>query len=121
MAQIVATPKNITEALKWIHGDDYKEHQKRSDAMFEKLTAEADALPEGEVVGAIIQFPRADGYAMYRVASAKPLKLQHLPYGDAWHADPAMIRGLRLADVEKMVNQYRSLAKLRPLRPLHTV
>lgn len=117
MAQIVATPKDIAESFEWVKGEDYKAYQARSDAMFDKLTAESDALPEGAVVGAIITFPFADGHAMYRVASAKPLKLQHLPYGDAWHADPAMIRGLRLSEVEQKVKRSRALHKLHPLRP----
>jgi len=54
----------------------------------------------GEVVGGLLYFPRADGHAIYCVVSEKPLKLFHVPYGDAWTADPATIRGLRLADVQ---------------------
>lgn len=116
MAQIVATPKDIAAAFEWVKGEDYKSYQARSDAMYQKLVEAEAALPDGEVVGAIIYFHFADGHAMYRVASAKPLRLQHLPYADAWHADPALVRGLRLADVEKMVERNRSLAKLFPLR-----
>jgi hypothetical protein len=116
MAQIVATPKDIKEAFERVKGEDYKAYEKRSDAMYHKLMVEAEALPDGEIVGAIIYFHFADGHAMYRVASAKPLRLQHLPYGDSWHADAATIRGLRLADVEKMVKRNRSLAELVPFR-----
>jgi hypothetical protein len=39
----------------------------------------------GKNVGEIIQFPVADGYAEYMVASMKPVKLVHLPLMDAWH------------------------------------
>lgn len=38
----------------------------------------------GKNVGEIIQFPVADGYAEYMVASMKPVKLVHLPLMDAW-------------------------------------
>ncbi|MCL4682393.1 MAG: hypothetical protein KJZ92_14125 [Rhodocyclaceae bacterium] len=109
MATLVATPKAIAEALEWRKGEDYTTYDKRSGEAFAKLQAENDALPEGEVVGALIQFPRADGYATYRVASKKPLKLQHIPHGDAWHADPATIRGLRLEEVQRMVAGRRRL------------
>ena len=55
----------------------------------------------------IIRFRYADSYAFYRVASMNPLKLQHIPYMDAWQVPYAMIRGLRKADVEAMVDRQK--------------
>lgn len=112
MATLIATPQEITDAFDFHSGEDFKAYDQRSNAAFAKLEEASSALPDGEVVGALIQFPHADGYAIYRVASAKPLKLQHIPYGDAWHADASTIRGLRLADVQSMVGRSRMLRSM---------
>ena len=42
----------------------------------------------------------ADGYAWYIVVKRKPLTLQHVDYMDGWHAPAALIRGLRLSDID---------------------
>ena len=55
-----------------------------------------------------IRWPVADGYALYRVTSAKPLKVQHLHFGDGYSVFPETIRGLTISDVANMV--ARSLA-----------
>lgn len=44
--------------------------------------------------------PVADGAAWYIVVKRKPLTLQHVDYSDAWHAPAALIRGLRLSDID---------------------
>lgn len=116
MAQLVATPKALIDAMSFRDGEDFKDYLKHSDEAYLKLEAESAALPDGEVVGALISFPWADGSAIYRVVSAKPLKIQHIPYGDAWHVDAMTIRGLRLDDVLRKVRASRSLAALFPLR-----
>ncbi len=82
------------------------------DKVYEALQAVSDALPLGEVKGLLVSFPYADGYAVYRVKSDKPLTLEHVPFGDAWQADPATIRGLRLQDVlyrQKADQQLRAM------------
>lgn len=53
----------------------------------------------------ILKFPRADGYAMYRVVSVKPPVLQWIPFMDRWQVEPALIRGLRAADIARMIEQ----------------
>ncbi len=108
MAQLVVTPKKIAADFTQKDGENFSEFLKRSDAAFEQLCAVAAALPDGEVVGAIIHFPYADGSAHYRVSSASPLKLQHINVGDGWHVSAATIRGLRLDDVKVMVNRSRA-------------
>ncbi len=67
-----------------------------------------DSIPTDKV----IKFPVADGYAYYFVKSLTPLVLQHIPYGDAWHANPILIRGLRRKDVEKMIEAERTLGEI---------
>ena len=42
----------------------------------------------------------ADSYASYEVVKRSPLQIRYIPYCDAWEADPAWIRGLRISDVE---------------------
>lgn len=82
----------------------------RQDALLEKLRADGEAKPG--VLGKIIRTPRADGYAMYMVYNTKPLQLCHIPFGDAWHADPIWLNGLRLKDVEAMIEKARRFAEL---------
>lgn len=63
----------------------------------------------------IIRFPRADGYALYRVLEfdwkepcdhcgrgGEPL-LQHIPYGDAYKAASETINGLTTKDARRRV------------------
>lgn len=52
----------------------------------------------------VISFPVADGYASYHVVKMVPLTLQHIDVGDGYHADPCLIRGLRKADVIRIVS-----------------
>lgn len=53
--------------------------------------------------GKILRFPVADGYATYMIWT--PTKWIHLEEGDAWHADPALIRGMRAADVDERIER----------------
>lgn len=69
-------------------------------------------LSKGSVVGAVLSWPIADGCAYYLVIKDSPLTLQHLNYGDAWHVDPVLIRGLRKQDVVARVTQAQRLSAL---------
>lgn len=109
MAQLIATPKSIRIEMEFRDGESIDTYLARSEAAMEKLETESDALMPDELVGALISFPRADGYAFYRVASITPLKLQHIPYGDAYCIDSATIRGLRLSDVAHMVSAAKRI------------
>ena len=87
---------------------DNQPHFKEMD----RLLQISQNLPEGELVGYILRFPRADGYAFYVVSNIKPLTLRHIDYGDNWRIDDAHIRGLRLQDVKSMQHSDRELAKI---------
>ena len=87
------------------------------DKVWKELDAEASALPEGEVVGALLTFPVADGKAVYRVTKAKPLTLQHVPLGDGWTIPPAHIRGITRADVLEHVTRSRGITALFGRKP----
>ena len=84
----------------------------RTSAEYKKLTDVSDNLKPGEIVGAILQFPAADSYALYRVSKERPLTVQHIPFGDAWQVDAALIRGLRRVDIERKIEQNRRLRSL---------
>ena len=78
------------------------------DDYFDRTKKQLDAIPSDKV----IQFPIADGYAMYFIKSIRPLTLQHIPYGDAWQIPTAHMRGLKKADVEHMISREAGLKKL---------
>lgn len=93
-------------------GESWGSTRQRHEAAFAALLEKSNALQDGEVVGGVLMLPFADGHACYLVESEKPLRLAHIPYGDAWHADASTIRGLRLQDVESRLAHARRLNKL---------
>lgn len=64
----------------------------------------------GKNVGEIIQFPVADGYAEYMVASMKPVKLVHLPLMDAWHFEYAHL--MTAKEVQAKIDGQNRLKEL---------
>ena len=72
----------------------------------------ANAQPETGIVGCMIHFPVADGFAVYLVTSEKPLTLSHVDFCDGYRIADAHIRGLNRADVEEMVNTNRAFKRL---------
>lgn len=98
-------------------GEDYNARYLAAEEIMDELFKESDALespltPDGKfirhdledaMVGRILRWQIADGYAFYRVTSIKPFKLQHLPYGDSWQVGPETIRGLNLNMAANMV------------------
>ena len=88
------------------------EYIQRTASEFKKLLDVSDNLKSGEIVGAVLQFQRTDGFAFYRVSKEAPLTLQHVPYGDSWHAEAALVRGLRRRDVEDQLQRARSMKAL---------
>lgn len=75
--------------------------------------AQKDAL--NDISEPIIRFPRADGYALYRVVEMEHIEscdccgrggeplLQHIPYGDGYRASSATINGLTTAAARSRV------------------
>lgn len=112
MATLDTKTKDPFAHLDHEFGDDFNARFLREDEIMDELQRVSDALPspihtDGKhlvpatklpetMVGRILRFPYADGYAFYRVTSARPFKVQHLKYGDAWEVHPATIRGLTL-------------------------
>jgi hypothetical protein len=113
------------DPFKAIHHEESSESwMKREDDLIDKLQAVSDALTDPitdgytieqltkALVGRILKFPYADGYATYRVTSVKPLKLQPLAYCDAWQVPYITIRGTQLRDVVGMVLRSIELKKI---------
>jgi acetoacetate decarboxylase len=92
MAQLLKTSYQLPE-LDYDMSKDWR--QSDHEKAFKKLCEE----------NTVIQIPHADGFACYLVVSESPLVLQHVPYGDAWHAPAAHIRGLRKKDIEGMIRR----------------
>jgi hypothetical protein len=82
------------------------------DREFYRLLAVSDSLEGDDVVGAMLKWQRADGYAWYLVVNDDPLMIQHVPYGDAWTVEWALIKGLNMDDVRQMVDRNRRMSAL---------
>lgn len=95
-------------AIQWSPGWDPKTDPQ--EIAFQALMEKSNNLPEGEVVGAVMQWQTADSYAWYLVTSDKPLTLQYVPYCDGWTVPDALIRGVRKADVLDQLDGRRRRA-----------
>jgi hypothetical protein len=93
---------------------------REKDKLLEQVYEKSASLKPGEVVGALLQWQRGDGYAFYRVVKARPLTVQHVPYGDGWRVEQALIRGLKTQDVLDQLAQRRRHSALFPATKLHT-
>lgn len=87
-----------------IGGPDWVDrHDKQFNELLKK-SAKVDV--NGSLIGAVIALPFADGAAHYVVIKNRPLTLQHIPYCDAWHVPYYTIRGLRKADIARMICRW---------------
>lgn len=115
--KIPQLPQAVHNAILSLNAEmDYKNLDaslKKQEEDFKTLSSYGSTLPEGEIVGSMVRFQIADGYAVYIVASAKPLALLHLNgFGDGYAIPDAHLRGLKVADIQGLVGRERSLARL---------
>jgi hypothetical protein len=112
---------SAAEAARWTFGDGETPLDGTLDAylgrigsMLQALETASEAVnPEGDdLTGAVLRFPAADGYAVYRVVKHRPLTLEHVPYGDAWRIPAAHLRGLTHDDVRDQLRRNRKWKKL---------
>lgn len=75
-------------------GDVY-EQQRQIESLIE-ASNETDDL-----VGTMLRFSVADGYAWYRVTNVEPLEVEFVPFADEYAVHPALIRGLNEDDVRE--------------------
>jgi len=90
---------------------DLRNVQQREARAAEKLKNRLQEKDSGKLVGSVVRFGVADGYAQYMIASEKPLTLVHLHFGDGYQIPEAHIRGLRLSDLRKQISFDKVLEK----------
>jgi hypothetical protein len=108
MAKIYSAPKE--PKLPDLNFGNIKGYHEACDKYLSDLKELLRKRNPTEHVGETIKFPVADGYAMYMVASIKPLELVHIQLWDAWHFDYA--NRLTAKDVKEKIAQEQSLWKL---------
>lgn len=101
-ATLVAPPFDPPE-INYSRGDDWRKiEQDYTDRLAMRARARNEVDPN-HLVGRIVRWQRADGYASYMVWQVSPLKLIHLDLGDGYAVEGALLRGLTLAEVKRMV------------------
>lgn len=85
----------------------YEEYDAKVEAWLEELKKGYRKLAKGDLVGEIVRFQIADGYAQYLIVKQRPFTLVHLDILDGYHANPATIRGYRLKDAQAEVERTR--------------
>lgn len=96
---------------------DYKEYERQVQAGVEQCRESlannsTTAHHTGDMVGKVVKFQIADGYAEYMVVSEKPVQLIHLGFGDGYQIPDAHMRGLNLSDIREMVKSEEALARM---------
>jgi len=90
---------------------DWKNWQKHEDRYTTDLQKWCKGEnPSGKLVGEIVRFPVADGFAAYMVLRLRPLELIHMEIGDAWHFQ--YVERLTVKDIQEQVKSNQFLAKL---------
>jgi hypothetical protein len=106
MATLVAPPEPYPQ--KAVDAVDWREAESVEQAWVGRIRAAARArLPHDPLAGEVVRWTRGDGYAEYMVWSEKPLTLVHLPIGDGYRVEAALIRGLTVREVRGMVEAQR--------------
>ncbi len=110
MAQVI----ECRDPKKWEPDfSDLKSYFVRVDAELEKLREVSRKVDlEKTVVDVLLQFSVADGHAVYRVVDDKRLTLEHIPIGDAYHADHRLLRGLRVEEIREDEKNARDVAAI---------
>jgi len=65
---------------------------------------------KGKNVGEIVKFAVADGYAEYMVLSMKPVRLVHIPLGDAYEFPYANL--MTAKEINQKLDAQKKLAEL---------
>lgn len=108
MAMLSATPYPGV----WGITKDWAVDIKRDDDALAAIDAAQPDPNASSLVGARLDFPRGDGYAVYVVTKDRPLTLAHVPYGDAWQADECTLRGVNAPFVRRMLRSRIALRRL---------
>jgi hypothetical protein len=115
MAKIFLPPEEVGEPPQYESDMNIQELFKREDAWVEKVAVFCrkwgnPSNKTSSICGEEIQFGVADGKARYLVLCEKPLRLIHLPLGDAYQFP--YVNRLTLKDVREKVAYVQRLKKL---------
>lgn len=107
MAKIYAGIKGI-EAPKF-NWNDLNAYGKQCEEYVEKLRAAVRIEDSDPLIGEVISFQVADGYAKYLVSSLKPVSLIHLPFDDVYEFQYAHL--LTIKEICDLVKQQEAMRK----------
>jgi hypothetical protein len=108
MAKIYASPLEVkVPEFNW---EDIEQYKKDCETYKENLKAFLLKRKNSKNVGEIIQFPVADGYAEYMVASLKPVELVHIPLWDGYQFQ--YVHLITAKEIQKQIDGQKSLKKL---------
>jgi hypothetical protein len=85
----------------------YREDEKK---FIENLSAFCKRRKKGDLIGRIIQFQVADGYAQYMVAGLKPVELIHLPLLDGYQSEFADL--MTAEKIKEMIERQDALERI---------
>jgi hypothetical protein len=109
MADIYSAPKEIK--LPKLDFTDMQVYNKDCERYVSDLVKHIkDMGYKGKNVGEIVRFAVADGYAEYMVLSMKPMKLIHIPLGDAYEFQYAHL--MTASEINKKLEGQKIMAKL---------
>lgn len=116
MGKVYNTPKGYEEPS--YDFNNREEYEKTEEAYLQRLSewCKNRNAADPDYVGTVIQFPFADGYALYMVVSLKPVALIHLQLGDAW--EYPYVERLTKKDIVEKIDADRKFKKyLSTLKP----
>lgn len=108
MGKIYSPPASLR--IPEFNWKDVAAYEAANKKFIEDLKAFCKSRNNADHVGEVIQFPVADGYAQYMVASLSPVELIHLPLWDGYEFEYA--NRLTKKDIIERINQRKALEKL---------
>lgn len=109
MAKVCAIPEDIAPLNDSIMFD-YEAYEKDYQRLKKELGDWCKKYSKCPHAGEIIDFPIADGKAIYMVFDYN--QIIHIPFGDAWQIPDAHARGLIKEDIVQNVERRKAIADL---------
>jgi hypothetical protein len=108
MTKIYNSPREVK--IPKFNWENVSQYEKDCETYYKELKEFLLKRKNGKNVGETIQFPVADNYAVYMVASMKPLELVHIPLWDGYSFE--YVNRLTAKDVQDKIDQQKALTKL---------
>lgn len=113
MAEVFNPPANIpVPELNFSDIDEYNKACDKFEADLKEFCIDRakKSGADTKYIGDVIKLPYADSYAIYMVASLKPVQLIHIPIWDAW--DCFLAKRLTKKDIVDMIESQKKLKEL---------